>query len=293
MDLTDLELAPALTDNVFFHAALEEDLPRTAREGLRPGGETGRDNFPEFVGSDRDCVYLWPNVMAAWAYIQEDREGRFAGQPRQVLKVSGLDLTRLAPDNEELGRFLQEPECFPDGEELYAEICARGLWDDERNRKLIESWSNYDASATRDLIRLFPEDLLLRLADSFATGGEALMYRGSIPATAIEVASLNREEELRDLFDESYPSPYSGEPTAAEEDAYYEALDAFFAERTPVSDDEMQRRLQEIESWPENREEAFFSLTPLTEHPLARPRLSDMAVSEEQASALPAPALGL
>lgn len=295
MDLSDFKLAPALADNVFFHAALEEDLPQTAREGLRPGSETGRDNFPEFVGSDRDCVYLWPNVMAAWAYIQEDRQGRFAGKPRQVLKVTGLDLAKLAPDNEELGRFLQEPECFHDGPELYAEICARRLWDDERNKALIAAWSNYDASQTRDLIRALPADLVLRLADSFAHSGEALMYRGSIPASSIELASLNREEEIRDLFDESYPSPYASdrEPTAAEEDAYYEALDAFVAERPVVTDDEMQRRLEQIESWPENREEAFFSLTPLSDHPLARPRLSELErplVSEAEAST---PALGL
>jgi hypothetical protein len=275
-----MELASALADNVFYHVALLEDLPRIAEEGLRPRQETGRDNFPDILGVDEECVYLWPNVMAAWSWMQEDREGRFTEGERVVLRVSGLDLGLLSPDHEEFGRFLEEPEHFLDGEETYRELLARGVWDAERNEALAatrrDAW--HDHTQARDLLRTVPDDLRSQLANSFATTGEAVMYRGLVPAAALEVATLNLEDDLLEAFAEHYQSPYQGdhEPTPEEEEAYNAAMEEFFAGRQVISVEEMQARRDYLDEWPENREEQYFSFSPLSELVPPRPELSTL-----------------
>src|ERR1039458_2480473 len=98
----DMDLAPALEDNRFYHVTLADRMAGIASGGLRPSKDNDLRNFEEYH-IDEDCVYLWPSIGNAQVYIYH-HENRFEGRERVILQVEGIDLSLLAPDHEDFAR---------------------------------------------------------------------------------------------------------------------------------------------------------------------------------------------
>jgi hypothetical protein len=202
MEETPLSLA----EGKFYHVTCLEDLEMIERDGLQPPIETGRTNFEDYIGLDKECIFFFPSIGAAQSYVFRNIQGFDKGQHR-ILRVTGIDQTRLYPDNESAGRLLSEQayEYFSSGDkgELF-NIFEEAGWSDSDFEAYL-SFSEKDASHMRDYLATCPFEVRQKLTTHLASIGETLMFRGAIDVENIEVAALLDHEDLSDAFSELHP----------------------------------------------------------------------------------------
>jgi hypothetical protein len=256
----EVDVAPSLAANCFYHVAASDDRDAIAREGLRPGAATGRRNFAEYPRHD-GCVYLWPCVGTAQTYIDLDTQ-TLGKNAHLLLEVSALDLSLLRPDQEELARLLEEPDCFPAGEAIVALLKADGF-ELTPTRERSESF----AAALELIATLDPETILLAV-NALALSGNALMVEtDAIAPSTLAVMELNEWEALNDQFSEAHPEldPWKGDEfDESLEEARDEAFELWASGRRIIERDALTELLQNgPEELVANDEVVYYSATPL------------------------------
>lgn len=184
------------------------------------------------------------------------------------MEAKGINLGGLCPDQEALKYFLEDPECFDKGEELYTLIAK-----EVEGQMELPIGVEWDFAQALELLPLLSTPTKILAANIVALEGHAVMVRGGVVKENIELVVLNDWEELIERFDEEHPelNPYQGDQYSEEmEEQRDEALELWFSTRfsgAVLSLEELGERLRDLGSseLSENEEIIYYSHTPLLE----------------------------
>ena len=186
--------------NVWYHLTYLDRLPSIAEHGLQPR-EFGIDQAWSTAPVAANAVYLWPSASMAYGY--QDSQA-YRNHTTMILRIQGIDQSRLAPDHESFLHILVDHEDYPD----YIALIRQDIPDfDPSEDFTFERGSAEDAIALLEL--LSPEVRTALAREMSERSNEPVMYYGSIPPEDIDVAKVNvlEYESLYEDFEFDEPEP--------------------------------------------------------------------------------------
>ena len=92
---------------VWFHVTTAERATRAREEGIRPRSALAPEGLTfGTVGVDEEAVYLWPTRKQATEWIDYLGKRGLGGDQMEVLRVQGIEPSRMAPDHESFGELV-------------------------------------------------------------------------------------------------------------------------------------------------------------------------------------------